>query len=60
VAEDMPVWVNDEQYRTMLIERLGITDTLDPLLEADIPELEAAMTTAGLDLPIVRRRTDEH
>lgn len=58
MAEDMgPLWVDDGQYRAMLIERLGIGDSLDPLLEADIPELEAAMATAGLDLPLVNRRT---
>lgn len=56
---ELALWVNDQQYRTMLIEQLGITDTLDPLLEADIPSLEAAVMNAGMTLPIVRRRTPD-
>lgn len=51
-----PLFVNDEQYRTMLIEQLGVTDFNDPLLTADSPILENAVLSAGMALPIVRRR----
>jgi hypothetical protein len=53
--DEIPLLVNDELYRKLLLDTLGVCEMTDPAHDFTIAQLEEHITSAGIELPIVRR-----